>query len=95
MILVDTLIWKGLRFVLKSITTAVDAERDDEAALKEALLEARMRTEIGEMDEAQYALVEADLLRRLREIKTARGDADEHASLEIRGVEVSAVEEDR
>jgi hypothetical protein len=92
LIVIDTLLWKGLRFVLNGVTTAVDAERDDESAIKEGLLEARMRTEIGEIDEAEYARIEAELLGRLREIRRARGDEVEHATLEIAGAEVSIVE---
>jgi hypothetical protein len=95
LILIDTLLWKGLRFVLSGVTKAVDAERDDEAALKESLLEARMRTEIGEMSEADYSEVEREILGRLREIRRARGEEDEPGTLEIAGAEVSIEEGDR
>ena len=45
---------------------------NDDTALREALLEAEMRREMGEISDDEFADVEADLLARIREIKERR-----------------------
>jgi hypothetical protein len=72
MLIVDSLLLGGIRFVLDKIATAVEGEMNDESSLREELLAAQMRVELGEMDEAEFADLEARILRRLREIREAR-----------------------
>ena len=43
MIILDTLLLGGIKFVLGKIAAAVDAELSDDTALKEELLEAQMQ----------------------------------------------------
>ena len=74
MILIDSLLVGGLRFVLDKIARAVDHELDDAGRLREELLEAQMRLELGEISEEDYVALEAALLARLREIR-AREEA--------------------
>lgn len=69
MIILDSLLIGGLRFVLDKVVTAVEAEMDDEKTLKEELLAAQMRLELGEMSEEEFTETEAALLARLREIR--------------------------
>ena len=69
MIILDSLLVGGLRFVLDKVVTAVEAEMDDEKTLKEELLAAQMRLELGEMSDEEFVEVEADILARLREIR--------------------------
>jgi hypothetical protein len=62
----------GLRFVFDKIAAAVDTELNDDSHLREQLLAAQMRLDLGEMSQAEFDSVEADLLRRLREIRESR-----------------------
>ena len=72
MIIIDTLLISGVRFVLDKIVTAVDTELNDDTALREQLLAAQMRVELGEMSQAEFEVFEADILARLREIRERR-----------------------
>lgn len=69
MFILDSLLIGGLRFVLDKVAAAVDAELDDEAALREQLLAAGMRLELGEITPAEFAATESGILARLREIR--------------------------
>jgi hypothetical protein len=76
-ILLDTLLMGGIRFVLDKVAQAVDREINDETFLRDQLLDAQMRLELGEIDESGFARLEKDLLRRLREIRERqRGASD-------------------
>jgi hypothetical protein len=72
MIILDSLLVGGIRFVLDKIVTAVDEEMNDEKSLREELLAAQMRVELGEMDEADFIELERQILARLREIRDAQ-----------------------
>ena len=67
MFLLDSLLIGGLRFVLDKVAAAVDSELNDDTALREQLLAAQMRLELGELTQDEFNLVEAELLARLRE----------------------------
>ena len=69
MLIVDRMLASGIRFVLGKIAAAVDAELNDDSRLREELLAAQMRLELGEMTEEEFARFEADILARLREIR--------------------------
>jgi hypothetical protein len=73
MIVLDALLVGGLKFVLSKIAAAVDAELNDDTALRERLLEAQMRLELGELSEEEFVALERDVLARLREIRERRG----------------------
>jgi Gas vesicle protein G len=68
-IILDSLLVGGLRFVLDKVVTAVEAEMNDEGALKEELLAAQMRLELGEIGDEEFAAIEDDVLMRLRDIR--------------------------
>jgi Gas vesicle protein G len=59
-------------WVLNTLTTAAEAEMNDDTALREQLLDAEMRREMGEISGQEFAALEADLLARIREIKERR-----------------------
>lgn len=69
MIVIDRLLIGGLRFVLDKVAAAVDAELDDEGRIREELLEAQMRHELGEISEEELAALEGELLPRLRRVR--------------------------
>jgi hypothetical protein len=61
-----------LGWVLNTLTTAAEAEMNDDTALREQLLEAEMRREMGEISAEEFREAEADLLARIREIRARR-----------------------
>jgi gas vesicle protein GvpG len=75
MLIIDSLLVGGLRFVLDKIAAAVDTEMNDDSALREQLLAAQMRLELGEISPAEFNRLEADILARLREIRNRRQGA--------------------
>ena len=68
-VVVDKLIWGGLSFVLDKVAQAVDAELDAADRLREELLAAQMRHELGEIGADELARIESEILARLREIQ--------------------------
>ena len=72
MFLLDTILIGGIRFVLDKVAAAVDTELNDDTALREQLLAAQMRVELGEMSEEEFGIFEADILARLRDIRDRR-----------------------
>jgi hypothetical protein len=72
MFILDSLFMSGFRWVLNTVVSAAEAEMNDDAALRDQLLAAEMRRETGEISDDQFAVIEADLLVRIREIKTRR-----------------------
>ena len=90
MIVVDSLLIGGLRFVLDKLIAAADAELSDDSALRETLLEAQVRRELGELSEEDYLALEADLLQRIQEVQGgARGPIEAASGYEIAGVEAT------
>ena len=69
MIILDTLLIGGLKFVFGKLAEAVDAEMNDDSVYREELLAAQMRLELGEICEEEFAAVEQDLLQKIREVK--------------------------
>jgi hypothetical protein len=69
MFILDTLLIGSLRFVLDKVVAAAEAEMQDDTALREQLLEAQMRLELGEISDEEFAEIEQDTLARIREIK--------------------------
>jgi hypothetical protein len=69
MFILDSLLTGGLRFVFDKIAAAVDAEMNDTDRLREDLLAAQMQYELGELDDEEFAALEAGLLARMRELR--------------------------
>jgi len=92
--ILDSLFIGGLRFVLDKVVAAADAELQDDSALREELLEAQMRLELGELSEEEFVEIERDVLARIREIKGTQGGAfTMSASDKITGVDVESFED--
>jgi len=89
-VLIDSLLVGGIRFVLGKVVQAVDAELNDDTVLREELLAAQMKLELGEIDEEEFRLVEADLLARIREVRARNTEpAPPPGELRIAGVEAT------
>jgi len=90
MIILDTLLIGGLKFVFGKIAEAVDAQLNDDSVLREELLAAQMRLELGEISEADFATVERDLLARIREIRErTHGPVGAPGEMKITGIEAT------
>jgi len=91
MLLIDSLIISGVRFVLDKVAAAVDTELNDDAVLRERLLDAQMRVELGDMSEEEFDAFEADILARIRDIKE-RQRGGESAAISPKDMKVTGVE---
>ena len=94
MFLLDSLLIGGLRFVLDKVAKAADAEMDDEARLREILLDGQMQLEAGEMSEAEYVDLEREVLEHLSAARRRRmGDeeADATAGYNVTGADVDVL----
>ena len=69
MLIIDSLLIGGIRFVLDKVAAAVDTEMNDESVLRERLLAAQMQVELAEMSQEEFDALEADILARIREIR--------------------------
>lgn len=72
MFILDNLLIGGLSFVFDKIASAVDAERDDSASIKEEILALQMQLELGEITDEEFVEIERDLLDRLRALRQDR-----------------------
>jgi len=75
MFILDSLMIAGIRWALETTLAAAEAEMNDDSVLREQLLEAEMRREMGEISDEEFQDIEADLLTRIREIKERREGA--------------------
>jgi Gas vesicle protein G len=91
MFILDSLLIGGIRFVLDKVAAAVDTELNDDTALREQLLAAQMRVELGEMTEADFASLEADIIARLRDIRE-RNQGNEAAGLSPEDYTITGIE---
>ena len=90
MLIIDRMIVGGIKFVLGKVAAAVDAELNDDSKLREELLAAQMRLEVGEISEEEFRVFEAEILARLREIRERQlGAAPKPGEMQVTGVEVS------
>ena len=98
MLIVDRMLVGGIKFVLGKVAAAVEAELNDDSHLREELLAAQMRLELGEMTPEEFAGFESGILARLREIRERQlAAAGAEASLspasgdvKVTGVEATA-----
>ena len=91
MLIIDSLLISGVRFVLDKLAAAVDTELNDDTVLRERLLDAQMRVELGEMTQDAFDEFEADVLARIREIK-ARQRGGDTAALSPKDMKVTGIE---
>ena len=86
MFLLDSLLIDGLGFVLDKLRAVADEELRDGKVLRERLLDAEMRLELGELTPEEFARIEREVFDRLREV---RGAAPAALSMTSRGARVS------
>ncbi len=96
MFLLDSLLIGGIRFVLDKVSTIAEQEINDPERQRERLLEAQLKLESGEMNDAEFAAIEADVFERIREIKARTQAADTVVDDEhrIAGVEISVADDE-
>ena len=87
MILLDSLLIGGIKFVLGKIVDAVDAEMNDDTRLREELLAAQMQVELGEMSDEEFAQTERTVLGRLRELREEREAEAGEGRLTVVGID--------
>jgi hypothetical protein len=92
--ILDSLLIGGLRFVLDKVVAAAEAEMNDDTALRDQLLEAQMRLELGEISEDEFAEIEKDVLAAIRAIKRPQqGALTMSPKDKITGVDIESFEE--
>ena len=89
MFILDSLLIGSIQFVLDKVVAAAEAEANDDTALREQLLEAQLRLELGELDEAAFVEIERDVLARMREL---RGDRQAGFTLVADDMRVTGIE---
>ena len=90
MIVLDRMLVGGIKFVLGKLAAAADAELNDDSHLRDELLAAQMRLELGEIGEEEFRAIETDLLVRLREIRERQlGEAPRPGEMKVTGVEAT------
>jgi hypothetical protein len=95
MFILDTLLIGSLRFVLDKVVQAAEAEANDDSSLREMLLEAQMRLELGEISEEEFVDIERDVIARMREIKgQQQGPISMTPEDKITGVDIESFESD-
>ena len=94
MFILDSLLIGSLRFVLDKVVAAAEAEMNDDSALRDQLLEAQMRLELGEITDEEFADTERELLAAIREIKRPQqGALTMSPKDKITGVDIESFEE--
>ena len=91
MLIIDSLIISGVRFVLDKVAAAVDTELNDDSVLRQRLLDSQMRLELGEISQEEFDAIEADIVARIREIKE-RQRGGESAVISPRDMKVTGIE---
>ena len=94
MFILDSLLIGSLRFVLDKIVAAAEAEAADDSSLREQLLEAQMRVELGEISDEEFREIERDVLAAIREIKRPQqGAISMSPGDKITGVDIESFDE--
>jgi hypothetical protein len=65
-IILDKLLIGGIGWVLRRVADAASSEEPSEVSLREELLAAQMRLELGEIDEGEFRVLEERILARMR-----------------------------
>src|ERR1044071_3659473 len=95
MFILDSLLIGSIRFVLTKVVAAAEAEMQDDTALREQLLEAQMRLELGEISDQEVAAIERDVIARIREIKgRQQGPLSMSPQDKIAGIDIESYEEE-
>lgn len=91
MFILDSLLIGSIRFVLDKVIAAAETEMQDDSALREQLLEAQMRLELGEISDEEFVEIESDVVARMREMKgPAQGAFTMSPTDKIAGIDVES-----
>jgi len=94
MFFLDSLLIGGLRFVLDKLVAVAQAELQDDTVLRERLLNAQMRLELGELTNEEFTEIERDVFDRIRERRGAQPSAISMVSGDARvSVEASVADD--
>jgi gas vesicle protein GvpG len=94
MFILDSLLIGSLRFVLDNVIAAAEAEAQDDSPLRDQLLEAQMRLELGEITDEEFAELERDVLAAIWEIKGRQQDPISMSPDDkVTGVEIQTFDE--
>jgi hypothetical protein len=95
MFLLDSLLIDGLKFVMDKLLQIAEAELNDDSVLRERLLDAQMRLELGELDADEFTEIEQEVFARLREVRGGHTGAISMTSSDssVTAVEIDAAEE--
>ena len=94
MFILDSLLIGSIRFVLDKVIAAAETEMQDDSVLREQLLEAQMRLELGEISDEEFAEIERDILVAIRDIKgQQQGPISMSPDDTITGVDIQSFEE--
>ena len=93
MLIIDSLLISGVKFVLDKVAAAVDTELNDDSVLRERLLNAQMELELGEISQQEFDDLEADVVARIRAIKERQRGGESvaisPADMKITGIEAT------
>lgn len=90
MFILDSILIGSLRFVLDKIVAAAEAEANDDTALRERLLEAQLRLELGELTDEEFRDIERDVLARLRELKGDQAGMAMTPGTRVTGIDIES-----
>jgi hypothetical protein len=62
----------GIKWSLGKVQQVVEEELTDDTPIKQDLMELQMQLELGDIDDAEYVRREAEIMQRLREVRTWR-----------------------
>src|SRR3954462_3338647 len=94
MFILDSLLIGSIRFVLDKVIAAAETEMQDDSALRDQLLEAQMRLELGEISDEEFAGIERDVLAAIRDIKgRQQGPISMSPDDRITGVDIESFQE--
>ena len=62
----------GIEWSMHQVMSVVEEELTDDAPVKQDFMELQMKLELGEIDDAEYAVREAEIMARLREVRRWR-----------------------
>jgi len=62
----------GALWTMEKVQRVVEEQLTDDAPIKEELMQLQLRLESGEIDDDEYVELEADVMRRLREVRAWR-----------------------
>lgn len=75
MLLLDDLLLSpitGFKFILRTLQRVAEQEYTDDTPLKERLLELQSQLDEAKISEAEYVAEEAEIIRRLRELRNRK-----------------------